>query len=34
MDLKDYANKMGVPLYLVPNKVLILPKKDVIDLFR
>lgn len=34
MDLKDYANKMGVPPYLVPNKVLILPKKDVIDLFK
>lgn len=34
IDLKDYVNKMGVPPYLVPNKILILPKKDVIDLFR
>ena len=34
IDLKDYANKMGVPLYLVPNKILILPKQDVMDIFR
>jgi hypothetical protein len=34
IDLKDYANKMGVPVYLVPNKILILPKQDVISLFK
>jgi hypothetical protein len=34
IDLKDYANKMGVPPYLVPNKILILPKQDVISLFK
>lgn len=34
IDLKDYANKIGVPPYLVPNKILILPKQDVISLFK
>ena len=34
IDLKDYANKMGVPPYLVPNKILILPKQDIISLFK
>ena len=34
IDLKDYANKLGVPPYLVPNKILFLPKKDIMSLFR
>lgn len=34
LDLKEMANRFNVATYLVPNKVLILSKKDVMDLFK
>ena len=34
LDLREMANRFNVATYLVPNKVLILSKKDVMDLFK
>lgn len=34
LDLREMANRFNVASYLVPNKVLILSKKDVMDLFK
>ena len=34
LELRDIANKLGIPIYLIPNKILYLTKNDILDILK
>lgn len=34
LELRDIANKLGIPIYLIPNKILYLTKNDVLEILK
>lgn len=34
LDLREIVNKLGIPIYLVPNKILYLSKNDILELLK